>query len=220
MFMTNENWLLILDFPGYRASDLGRVESMTRRVPTKGGGTRLVPGRILSQVKVGGTKERRYNAVTLYRDGVPHQITVHTLILTTFIGPRPAGTQACHDDDDTNNNALSNLYWGTPKQNAQDMIRNGNCQKSNITHCPQNHEYTPENTYIVPSTGHRQCRACVKAKNKGNANKDRTHCPQQHEYTEENTYRTKDGKRQCRTCVRNRAREYQRAKARKQREEC
>lgn len=212
--MTNENWLLVPDFPGYRVSDLGRVESMARRIAIRGGGTRRIPTRMLSQVRASGTKDRKYNAVTLCRDSIPHQITVHTLVLTTFVGPRPAGTQACHDDDDTNNNALSNLYWGTPKQNAQDMIRNGNCSKSNITRCPQGHEYTPGNTYTIPSTGHRMCRACIKAKNKGNANKDRTHCPQRHEYTTENTYVTKAGKRQCRTCVRDRAREYQRAKKR------
>lgn len=186
---------------------------MARRVGTKGGGTRLVPTRILRQQKVSGTKGRRYNAVTLYRDTVPHQVTVHTLVLKTFVGPRPAGLQACHDDDDTNNNALSNLYWGTPKQNAQDKIENGNCWKSNITHCPRNHEYTPENTYVIPSTGHRMCRTCVKAKNKGNANADRTHCPQGHAYDEENTYHV-GGRRQCRTCVRDRSREYQRAKRR------
>jgi hypothetical protein len=29
-----------------------------------------------------------------------------------------------------------------------------------ITHCPQHHEYTPENTWRRPSNGHRQCRQC------------------------------------------------------------
>ena len=28
------------------------------------------------------------------------------------------------------------------------------------THCPQGHEYTPENTYVYPKTGGRVCRAC------------------------------------------------------------
>jgi hypothetical protein len=28
------------------------------------------------------------------------------------------------------------------------------------THCPQGHEYTPENTYVVPKSGTRQCRTC------------------------------------------------------------
>lgn len=29
-----------------------------------------------------------------------------------------------------------------------------------ITHCPHGHEYTPDNTYIQPATGTRQCRVC------------------------------------------------------------
>lgn len=29
-----------------------------------------------------------------------------------------------------------------------------------ITACPQGHEYTPENTYVKPATGTRECRRC------------------------------------------------------------
>ncbi len=31
------------------------------------------------------------------------------------------------------------------------------------THCPQGHEYTPENTYVRKGTTWRHCRACLKA---------------------------------------------------------
>lgn len=44
-------------------------------------------------------------------------------------------------------------------------------------------------------------------------NKAKTHCPADHEYTPENT-RTWGGKRSCRTCDRDRSREYQRRKRR------
>ena len=32
------------------------------------------------------------------------------------------------------------------------------------THCPRGHGYSPENTYVQPSTGGRACRACDRAK--------------------------------------------------------
>lgn len=194
---SDEKWLPVSEFPNYEISDQGRIRNSA--------------GSILAQLRIGGTKDRRYPGCTLYRDGKPYQRTIHALMLKTFVEPRPKGMQACHWDDNTDNNDLGNLYWGTPKQNARDKIRNGNCWKSNITECPQGHEYTEENTYRAPRTGHRQCRACQKAKNKGNANADRTECPQKHPYDEANTIHV-GGKRQCRECGRIRAREYQRRK--------
>lgn len=38
--------------------------------------------------------------------------------------------------------------------------------RSSLTHCPQGHEYTPENIYRNPKTGHRMCRACMAIRNK------------------------------------------------------
>jgi hypothetical protein len=40
----------------------------------------------------------------------------------------------------------------------------------------------------------------------GTFHRAKTHCPQLHPYDDNNTYITKDGKRQCRTCARERAR--------------
>ena len=79
------------------------------------------------------------------------------------------------------------------------------------THCPQNHEYTEENTYL--SNGYKQCKTCrrermrerrkddPRAGGPGVHNKVKTHCPRNHEYTPENTY-VNSGKRQCKVCAR------------------
>lgn len=209
--MTNvERWLPVPGYPGYEVSDQGRVRSLDREVRSRWGTPKTLKGRILAQVMVGGT-DGRYHACTLFRDGNRKQTTVHVLVLETFVGPRPAaGMHGCHRDDDPANNRLKNLYWGTPRQNARDMVNNGGCPKSRITHCPQGHQYTEDNTYIVPSTGHRNCRACVKAKNKGNGNSTRTHCPQGHPYDEVNTYHPPGtNSRMCRACMRRRSREQQ-----------
>lgn len=34
-----------------------------------------------------------------------------------------------------------------------------------ITACPQGHRYTPENTYVSPRRGDRQCRSCMRERN-------------------------------------------------------
>lgn len=212
---SDERWLPVPGYPGYEVSDHGQVRSLDREGLSRWGTPRKFKGHILAQVMAGGVEGRRYRACSLYRDGKPKQVTVHILVLETFVGPRPEkGMQGCHRDDDPSNNRLDNLYWGTPVQNYRDKRNNGRCWKSNITHCPQGHEYTEENTYPNPTTGHRMCRACIKARNKGNANVDRTHCPQGHEYTEENTYRApgSPNRRSCKACIRNRSREYQRSK--------
>lgn len=36
-------------------------------------------------------------------------------------------------------------------------------------HCPRGHEFTPENTYRIPSTGSRMCRQCVRARERATA---------------------------------------------------
>jgi hypothetical protein len=40
--------------------------------------------------------------------------------------------------------------------------------KTKRTHCHRGHEYTKESTYIVPSTGVRQCRECTRINSKKN----------------------------------------------------
>lgn len=210
--MSDERWLPIEDYPDYEVSDHGRVRSLNREVTSRWGTPRRLPGRALKPVMVGNNRNGKYCAVSLYRDGQSRQFLIHLLVLMAFVGKRPPGLIGCHGDDVRTNNFLSNLYWGTYVENGNDAVVNGLNWKSNVTHCPQQHEYTEDNTYINPGTGHRQCRKCIKARNKGGANADRTECPQGHAYDEENTYIDKSGRRHCRQCTRDRSRDYQRRK--------
>ena len=44
--------------------------------------------------------------------------------------------------------------------------RNVQLGAERATHCRSGkHEWTDDNTYIIPATGHRRCRACVKERN-------------------------------------------------------
>lgn len=50
---------------------------------------------------------------------------LHTIVLTTFIGPRPEGKEGCHNDGNPCNNQLGNLRWDTHISNGADMISHG-----------------------------------------------------------------------------------------------
>lgn len=87
---------------------------------------------------------------------------VYELIAAAFLGPRPPGMHVRHADGSKDNNALENLCYGTPKDNQQDSMRHGThpaAANRARTQCAQGHDYTPENTYVMPN-GHRRCRTC------------------------------------------------------------
>lgn len=54
---------------------------------------------------------------------------VHRLVMEAFVGPRPEGMQVCHADGDRLNNRLSNLRYGTAKDNAADRDWHGMTRK-------------------------------------------------------------------------------------------
>lgn len=101
------------DIPGYEGlyelSSLGRLRSFKRG---------------LCRMDWSGP----YVSTTLRRAGVQRKFGLHVLLLMTFVGSAE-GRWGCHRDDDKRNNALGNLYWGTPKENGADRVRNGNSQR-------------------------------------------------------------------------------------------
>ena len=163
----DETWLPVPGYPGYEVSDHGRVRSVDRQVQSRWGTPKTLRGKILSQSLV-GSDGGRYWSSALFREGKRRTATVHTLVLEAFVGPRPVGMWGLHRDDNRDNNNLRNLYWGTPSQNVRDKIRNGNHHESNKTHCPQGHEYTPENTGRRPGTraNERACITCRRARDR------------------------------------------------------
>lgn len=68
-----------------------------------------------------------YKTVAVCVDDSPKQITmtVHRLVLTAFRGYRPKGMAARHLNGDRLDNRLSNLAWGSYKENSADIARHG-----------------------------------------------------------------------------------------------
>lgn len=133
---THERWLPVVGWEGlYEVSDLGRVKSL-HKAP-----------RILkpSYSNTGG-----YALVILYNAGRRSGRYVHDLMMEAFVGPRPDGPriEVRHLDDNPAHNVLSNLTYGTSKDNKADMLRNSGHHYGNRDACVHGHEFTPENTRI------------------------------------------------------------------------
>ena len=157
MQSTHETWKPIPGYEGwYEASSFGRVRSLDRFSPSNGG-IRAIRGRVLKNQK----HHTGYVQVSLCKNGMKESRRVHHLVLEAFIGPRPEGMEACHNDDDPDNNQLSNLRWDSKSANQLDKVRRGTHNNGRKTHCPRGHAYVEENIYRPPyNPRERVCRSC------------------------------------------------------------
>lgn len=103
-------------FPGYSACRLGIIFSL--RSILKGSHPGPFP------LKTRPDKDG-YLIVGLYRDGYQYCLKVHTIILNTYVGPKPDGMECRHANNVRDDNRLSNLSWGTHAQNMDDLTRSG-----------------------------------------------------------------------------------------------
>lgn len=125
-FMTTVQYRDVVGFPGYRVGDDGSIWSRWRN----GGNDRA--GQVLTDTwhRLKGWIDKRrgkstgYVKVGLMREGQLYRLRVHRIVLEAFVGPCPEGMESRHLDDDKENNALSNLLWGTQEENAQDRLKN------------------------------------------------------------------------------------------------
>jgi DNA-directed RNA polymerase specialized sigma24 family protein len=99
-------------FPRYRVSEFGVVQWAS------GDGWRPMSPSLDSRTG--------YYGVSLSGRGRRKHFRVHDIVLLAFIGPRPPGMQCRHLNGQKADNRLSNLAWGTPKENAADRTRHGN----------------------------------------------------------------------------------------------
>lgn len=112
-----EHWKPIPSCEGYEASDAGRIRSIDRQFRDSLGRAVSVKGRVLAQTVAP-------NGYLRFRTGSGTRAT-HVAVLEAFVGPRPAWSQAAHNDGQKTNCALSNLRWATPMENAADKRLHG-----------------------------------------------------------------------------------------------
>lgn len=117
------------DIPGYegkyQASNLGRIRSVERKVRgichfTNKEFERTIKSRIL---KPGRYCKSNHVSVILGKgtSGKP----VHQLIMKTFVGEMPKGMEVLHINGNPLDNRLSNLRYGTRRENILDVYYQG-----------------------------------------------------------------------------------------------
>lgn len=115
---------VIPGYPRYAIDENGIVMSVC---PRNGKG-KDKPWQYAMRVKP-GTDRDGYQTVCLCHDGHKRTVKIHSLVLTVFVGPCPDGMVCRHLDGIRTNNHVSNLAWGTPCENSQDMILHGTSNK-------------------------------------------------------------------------------------------
>lgn len=118
-----EQWKDIPSYEGlYQVSTHGHVKSLARMIMGRGGWPQPWAERILRP----DVSKTGHLYVRLCHSGHSKKYAIHRLVLLTFIGSPPSHQQETrHYDGDPQNNQLTNLYWGSSKENKADRERHG-----------------------------------------------------------------------------------------------
>jgi hypothetical protein len=106
----DSTWNPVPEHEGYYASKDGQILSIKRGKP-----------RIMKQI----TSKDGHKYVFMYDNAIMKKVWAHRAVLSAFSGYDGKGLECRHLDDNSSNNTLKNLAWGTRLQNVADKRRNG-----------------------------------------------------------------------------------------------
>lgn len=109
-----ERWKDVVGYEGlYQVSDYGRLKRMVSIKCKK------------ERIKKPVTTRNGRLSTTLYKNNIEQKMLIHRLVLMSFVGLPEADQITRHLDGNPMNNNLTNLRWGTHKENQQDSIKHG-----------------------------------------------------------------------------------------------
>jgi len=121
-----ERWRPVVGWENfYEVSDWGRVRSLDRVVSQRSRWGREMQRRYQGQILNPKTRRYGHQEVILSGDGERAMKDVHQMVLESFVGPRPEGMEACHNNGRGQDNWLHNLRWDTHRSNVDDIDRHG-----------------------------------------------------------------------------------------------
>lgn len=91
-------------------SNLGRVKNVLR-------------DSVLTPMRTGSKRPGAQRSKVRFSTAPRLDFDVAHLVLTAFVCPRPEGMVAMHMDDDSSNNEVANLRWGTLQDNSVDCAK-------------------------------------------------------------------------------------------------
>lgn len=158
----DETWKPVVGASGaYEVSDRGNVRGVGRVIENVNGVLRKWKGRELSPT----SDHDGYQWVHMAINGGRVRRSVHSLVMESFVGPRPKGADIAHADGNPLNNSIENLRYCTRSENMMDLVRSGGHEKMQRERCPWGHLLVEPN---IPKSklakGHRSCLACERAR--------------------------------------------------------
>lgn len=105
-------------------------------------------------------------------DGVIYPLKVHHAVLYSFVGPKPDSNYVgMHIDDDSYNNNLENLKWGTIKENQESKLKNKsksiedkrrlNSKKKEIIKRMISLNFSIEEIVVLTGWNHKKIQSCL-----------------------------------------------------------
>lgn len=150
-----EIWKDIPGYENYQASNLGRVK---RLACLDKRGARLKEKVLVVSVQAYGAHGylKSFVSIGLGRNRICECLSVGRAVLLAFRG-LPLPKQVCrHLDDDIRNNNLTNLKWGTQKENVADAIKNG--KRTTYGENVNSSKLKVENIFEIRDTFKNDCR--------------------------------------------------------------